>query len=209
MRLKELTGYKKNPGYQQLTKTKKIDADDYRKYPDAEGVSDSFDEFIEMAKDSGWIYKGKGYYGQVLHKPGSSYVYKIYYDDDQAYRKFVDWARRNQKNPYLPKLGPAKMIPKTEGIYITKIEWLSPPSGPFDPRFKKYVDEPTVQSFFSSKKMDSYDWSEFDKAVATLRTTEKQFSSIIDFAEKNGTLDLHFNNVMFRKDQLVVIDPIT
>jgi hypothetical protein len=54
MRLRELQGYRNDPGYQQLLKTKQIDMDDIDAYPDAEGISDSFNDFIEIAKKNGW-----------------------------------------------------------------------------------------------------------------------------------------------------------
>jgi hypothetical protein len=209
MRLRELQGYRNDPGYQQLLKTKQIDMDDIDAYPDAEGISDSFNDFIEIAKKNGWHFKGQGYFGSVLHKPGSKYVYKIYYDDDNTFRKYVNWARVQKDNPYVPKVGKVTLVPGTKDIYVTKMELLEPTAGRNDPRFQKYINPEAANAWFAERGFGGEKFPLFDQMMASLRQTDPHFEAIAEFAEKTGHLDLHYNNVMFRGDQLIVIDPVS
>jgi|TARA_R110000851_G_scaffold181397_1_gene329088 hypothetical protein len=217
MKILELTGYKKNPTYQELIKN-----------PD-------FKSFAKKAEEQGWKIYGSGGYGVVLRKPGNSYLYKLFdglhTDAEEGYLGYAKWAQQNSNNPFVPNVSKPFQINGTaeprkpehdnmrrhqvrlSALYALKIEELDPAKGENDPRFKKFID-PRYKSKLSD---DPEDWSNQDQngesldhlffhATESLFQFNKDAKAVVQFA--GDMYDDHVSNVMFRGDQLVFTDPV-
>lgn len=198
MKLEELKGYKKDPAYNVL-----------KNLPTRSKIQPGrvMRPFIEYAEKNGWVLKGSGSFGSVLHKPGKDYVYKIYYDDGNTYKQYVKWAFHNQSNPFVPKVGKLIKIPGTDDVYANKIEILKPAKGENDLRFKQYIKDGIERTNYDNPFVDE-DFGLLDYALYSLYETNPDFYELIENVKKFGALDMHKDNVMWRGDQLVITDPV-
>jgi hypothetical protein len=214
MKINELMGYKKNPDYQDLLK------------------NPNFQEFAKKAESQGWKVYGQGGYGAVVRQPGKNFLYKIFTADQNytqgGYLSYVNWARENSKNPFVPNVGKPFVIKGTEtkrgpehdnlpdwkvklpALYAVKIEELDPAKGKNDPRFKKFIDPKYKSKLTGDDDEEDRDGDSLDNlywhAIESLYQFNKDARAIIEFAY--DMYDNHVGNVMFRGDQLVFTDPV-
>lgn len=205
MRISELTGYKTYPEYKKLTQ------------------NPSFNEFVKLATEQGWIFYGKGFNGAVLRHPNKNWVYKIFSDaghEGSSYYGYALWAAKHQNNPFVPRVGKPIKIPGTahrdtmwpaqrsdHNLYLVRSEILSPANGKNDPRFEKYIDKRYDRSKTSDYHLDrGEELSLWDHVRPSLYLFNKDYREVWEFAQEQ--LDLGINNVMFRGNQLVITDPM-
>lgn len=213
MRISELTGYKNHPEYKKLTQ------------------NPSWYQFLVQAQEHGWKLYGRGGGGAVLKHPNKDFLYKVFAGqeifDESGYLGYTNFVLKNRNNPYVPKISKPVKIPKTadgpkdgtpdswdtSDVYILKIEILDEPNGTNDPRFKKYIDENYVDniSHLDHTNDMSLDIGEtrdslYDHAMESLGEFDKDWQAIVEYADDG--IDIGINNVMFRGDQLIFIDPM-
>lgn len=201
MRLYELTGYKNRADYKNFT------------------ANPSVDKFIDLAKQQGWIMYGAGGNGAALRHPSKNYIYKIFVSRSErvGYHAYVNWVIKHPNNPYVPKIGrPTKLANSSHGgtewpwkkdVYFVRVEILDPPKGKNDPRFNKYIDPRYDRNLSNNFFRDfAAEFTLFDHAKGSLYYYDKNFREIYDFAADQ--LDISIENVMFRGDQLILIDPL-
>lgn len=78
-------------------------------------------QFMELF---GFRPLGDGRYGYVFGNPKYPYVIKVFMRDT-AYLKWLDWAKRHQDNPYVPKIR-GKVIKIGNLFMAVRLEKLSP-----------------------------------------------------------------------------------
>jgi hypothetical protein len=201
MRITELTGYKARSEYIALKSQPTVS------------------QFIKQAANAGWKFYGRGGSGAVMQHPGKKYLYKIFSDrpGNWGYLDYTKFVLENPKNPYVPKITkPIKLrntsttkFSRTSDLYVIRIEILTPPTGINDPKFKKYIDPNYDLSNTRRYHLgddDNEDLSLFDHAISSLYYHDKNFKDIVDYA--SDAIDFGINNVMFRGDQLIFIDPM-
>lgn len=129
---------------------------------------------------------GSGKYGFVFGNPSYPYVLKIFMKDS-AYLKWIEFCKKNQSNPYIPKIR-GKVVKITPMFYAIRLEKLTPYSHGGGTQFNK-------------------DYSAW-KADKLYKSSDKNIQDILDyFSIHKDLLDLHGENMMMRKNQLVIIDP--
>lgn len=212
MRISELTGYKNHPEYKKLIQ------------------KPSWERFLHRAEENGWKLYGRGGGGGVLKHPNKDFLYKVFGGrarfEESGYLGYTNFVLKNRNNPYVPKISKPVKIPKTadgpttgpaawktRDVYVLKIEILEEPKGKNDPRFKKYIhkdyvdnishlDHTTDLSLHIGEKRDTL----YDHAMESLYDFDKDWRAIVEYA--GDGIDIGINNVMFRGDQLVFIDPM-
>lgn len=210
MRIFELTGYKNNPEYIKLTN------------------NPNFMQFAKQAKEKGWKLYGEGGSGAVLKHPNKNFVYKIFGGsvkfNKSGYLGYLNFILKNKNNPYVPNVGKPIKIPntasgpttgpaawKTEVLYFVRMEILDEPKGYNDPRFKKYISPKYDKNMKLSPHDDPHDYGEeadtlYHQAMESLYQTDKKWRAIVKYA--GDEIDIGINNLMFRGDQLIFIDPM-
>ena len=221
MRLLELLGYKKQPVPRAAPQPVSQAAQD----PLSNSIirSKAFindptsREFRRQAEKAGWTVIGRGGAGVVLGKAGSKEVYKLFYDNpgNHGYLAYTEFVKANPNNPYVPKItfGPIKLENTTtdelhpKDLYLVKMEKLSPVKNTNDMRFEQYIDKKHKRTDTDTHHLDlDEEPSLFDHAMASLEKHDKNFKKIYNFA--GASIDLGPENVMFRDNQLVLIDPM-
>lgn len=210
MRISELTGYKKHPEYKKLTQ------------------KPSWYQFLSQAKENGWKSYGSGGSGGVLKHPNKNFLYKVFAGrarfEESGYLGYTNFIFKNKNNPYVPKISKPVKIPKTadgpttgpaawktNDIYVLKIEILDEPKGLNDPRFKKYISSEYDRDKRMSPHDDPAEYGEeedtlFHHAMESLYQTDQNWRDIVKYA--GDQIDIGVNNVMFRGNQLIFIDPM-
>jgi hypothetical protein len=207
VKLRELKGYKSADSYQILKSNPRSTDPSKWKKPSAH-----FEDFLSHAAEFGWS-SASGHFGSVLVNPGKDYVYKIFYDDDVAYRRYVEWVHRNSRNDFVPKIGKVIRVPGTDDIFLVKIEKLEPVTNVNDPRFDRYINLDNGNPRFDQYIDPEYngnpqDHDKITMALESLFRFDKEFNEIVSFAMEVGELDIHYENVMWRGKDLIVTDPV-
>lgn len=182
MRLRELTGFKKEPVYQMLRNS-----------------SDIF-QFINKIVNSGYkkYFVGRGSYAGVFAKEDDPYVIKIF-NVDPGYEKFLTYALANQSNPHVPRI--KGQLINFNNYKILRIERLRKSSTDTDYNIIELI---TNYIFSHNYKFSSY--SAANKIE--LEEMYPQIIPVLDELAKNKTnLDISSNNIMFRGSVPVITDP--
>jgi len=212
MRISELTGYKNHPEYKKLIQ------------------QPSWGSFYKQAVENGWKAYGDGGSGAVLKHPNKNFLYKVFGGrakfEESGYLGYTKFVLKNKNNPYVPKISKPVKIPntadgpttgpaawKTSDIYVLKIEILDEPKGINDPRFKNYISSKFDKDKRMSPHADPYDYDDeaepnslYHQAMESLYQTDKYWQDIVEYAGEY--IDIGINNVMFRGNQLIFIDPM-
>jgi len=212
MRISELTGYKNHPEYKKLIQ------------------KPSWYRFQAQAEENGWKLYGDGGSGAVLKHPEKNFLYKVFGGrsrfEESGYLGYTNFVLKNRNNPYVPKISKPVKIPKTadgpttgpaawktDEVYVLKIEILDEPKGVNDPRFKKYISPKYDKNKSISPHEDPSEYDDeiesnslYHQAMESLYQTDKHWRDIVEYAEEE--IDIGINNVMFRDDQLIFIDPM-
>ena len=148
------------------------------------------------------------------NRPDNKSVYKTY-GQDSAYHAYINYARKNQDNPHVPKIyGTAKIASNKEGtrhLHVVKMEKLEPlsdyhpirdlTSTPFEGRLFK-TDMGNVMANLDSPRGNKLkeQYPHFHKILGDLAHKH---------AEDGFDMDLHMGNIMQRHDGTPVItDPM-
>jgi hypothetical protein len=133
----------------------------------------------------GFKLLGAGKYASVYGKASYDHVIKVFMKDS-AYLRWIKFAKDHEGNPYVPKVR-GKVLKISEYIYAIRLEKLS--AGNFGST--EFYTE-----FAKWQRDGSYVSSDPDIQVI-----------LEEFSKNKKLLDLHGENVMFRGNQLVIVDP--
>ena len=183
--------------------------------------AESLDDARGIIKRGGYKELGFGYFSTVYKVKDSAIKVS---GQDKCWRLFAKYAK-SKRSPYLPKIDWINDL--TDG-FIAKMEMLQPvPWG--DPGMKligkdpdilmyamlnfAYFKEPEYKyllSLFKSKH-PKYNRKVQDGKVVDSKYNNHKFVSILNDMEKLNSgcrIDMHFDNIMKRGSQIVILDPI-
>lgn len=213
MRLNELKGYRQDPVYKIAANSRDIQ------------------HFVTTMKNQGFSreFLGSGFFAGVFTKPGTDVVYKVFEYRDRGYRKYLDYMLRNQDNPHVPKIigRPIKFdlrqksggeLPDSEkttflnkevpqhkrmSLIIVKLEKLEPVD-----TTQQFEEFDTVKRILRSLEQNSVGTS-FKAKFEKYKKAKPELFNLLQNLNylNNDDLDLHTDNVMFRGDTIVIIDP--
>jgi hypothetical protein len=151
----------------------------------------------------GFQHLGTGSYGSAYIRPDYPWVFKIF-RDDPAYLSFITYAKDNQGNPNLPKIG-GDFIPINNDTYVVKLEKLS---GITDEEFKdiKRQIDVMVDSIFDA--VDEPDMNNIQLNAIKMYPGIYQFLQYWYHNMPQSELDIKPGNIMARGDIPVLLDPI-
>jgi len=173
------------------------------------------EDIIELLQKLGFEKRGSGYYGRAYVSPLTSFVVKIFTNEDRNYLKYVtDYVKKNRNNPHLPRI--YKVIPDVgsgesmvimEKLYhlsdnemqsklIAMIEYFGD-LGKYNP---KWFTKEGIRYFMNK--------SHINKIIDDFPLLAM---AIVDMAKIFGTTytDMHYGNIMKRDDgTLVLTDPV-
>lgn len=193
MRLFELTGYKGHPVYQAGQKIKTSDETGDTRY-DRKTMKD----FVKSMKNEGWDEIGHGGFAVVFAHPNYPYVVKVFHNDN-AYRHYFQYVKRNQNNPHVPKVR-GGIITLNDRSHAVRLERLEPLSGPTDPILKKYID-PTLDPYIENLDNEQ-------NYTFLMRKWPELYHAMLDADMMGGRVDIKYDNVMKRGNTLVLSDPV-
>lgn len=154
---------------------------------------------FELMRKFGFSQMGQGKYATVFDHPKLDYVIKVMHKDT-AYFKWLDFCKANQNNKFVPKIR-GKLIKITEFFYAIRLEKLNKNV------FKDIYDLiGFLQHPIEALNGDTDDIGLMDMNTPLLQ--DPDFRKILHVLARNTRLlDVHYDNVMFRRDQPVIIDP--
>lgn len=133
----------------------------------------------------GWKKLGSGKYASVFGSSKYPYIIKVFMKD-AALLKWLQFAAKNQKNPYVPKLK-GGIVRLSDTFFALRMEKLNPVSSS---SYEEY------NLAWSSYKKDP------DSVEADLRAVFDQFK------QNKNLMDMHSENIMDRPGgTFVIIDP--
>lgn len=199
MKINELIGFKSHPIYQLAQQS-------YSLFDLESKLKNTEYEKLKL---------GAGLYAAVFAKPGSNVVYKFFDNNDSGYLNYLEYIRKHQNNPHVPKII-GKLIKldfsKRQGVntktplqaYMIKLERLEPLNLNDTEQLKIYQNIVALFSAFLSNSTDS---------IRFIQRMEKSSPQLVDVVGDintmtNGFVDIHDGNVMFRKDGTPVITDI-
>jgi hypothetical protein len=191
MKIKELTGYKSHPHFQQASQTFQGDLSAFKPR------IDKLEQFQKYMLDNGFKHLGTGSYGSAYIHPTYPWVLKIF-THDPAFLQYIKYIRLHQSNPNVPKTtGPIIRINKN--TFVIRLEKLEPIVG------KNLSDlMAVIKPLFYARELTT-DQKEF------LLQHYPGIFEIIDDMDKlpsQPELDLHKGNVLLRNNTPVILDPI-
>ena len=132
----------------------------------------------------GFKLLGAGKYASVYGKPSYDYVIKVFMKDS-AYLKWIKFAKDHQDNPYMPRVK-GKVLKISDYIYAIRLEKLT-------------TGDYTKTKFFK-------EYSTWQKDNSYVSSDENIQEVLVEFGKNKKLIDIHGENVMFRGEQLVIID---
>ena len=198
MKIRELTGYKANPIYQ---KAKEIFQPSLRDVK----LDIMLDDFTKIMKQNGFHHLGTGSFGVVFEKEGYPWAFKVF-KADPAYLKFFNFARKNQRNPHLPKVkgGLIKINNDTFAVRIEKLREMT------NQEWNTYYNiigtfQDIIADERTSEELEPDELALYKKyydlyELIYIFWNSPSFSSY--------TLDFHQGNFMMRGNTLVISDPL-
>lgn len=185
------------------------------------------DYFNRLVKSHGIQALGSGAYARVFQHPVyKNVVVKVYKATDKQYIKYVNWALKNQSNPWVPKIIEQVEYKSKDGnlnlVFMQKLK-------PFadtreaanammraaykaNPKLSKDEQDDLTDIIFEALSYgDLYPWIDF-VTDTQLAKKDKHFGKLWnDFIMKNQkAFDLHEGNMMYRVEdgQVVITDPL-
>jgi hypothetical protein len=159
--------------------------------------------YRQKLKDHGFKVIGGGHFSVVMGHPKSDRVIKVCHSPD-AWIDYCYWAAMNGwAGNFAPKVYSFK---RHKGFYVAVMEKLEHTATYLAAHKPKEV-EPLAQMLF---QVGVHQDNEHAKLLCELLIPKLgEFAGQLRANFKNGRLDCHSDNVMFRKDNsLVVIDPV-
>ena len=186
MRLRELTGYRKNPAYASAQEV--LGVEDYVKQLQQRGF-----EFESL---------GSGLYAHVLAKPGADYVVKIY-KNDAGYDQYLQYIMQLRGNPHVPKLR-GNIIKLPNNFRVVRMERLDS----FDPRSTDNRNVFNMIDYILAN--DGRDRDQYQRVVADISRSYPEIMAVLEKLKQHGQYDLDFgiSNLMFRGSVPVITDPL-
>lgn len=127
---------------------------------------------------------GTGKYASVYGNEKYPYVIKVF-QKDSAYLRWIKFALNNKNNPYVPKIR-GKVVKITPMIFAIRLEKLTP----------GYLEGDFANEYYNWEEDNNY------------QSSDPNIQQVLDFfAQNKKLLDLHGENVMYRGNQLVIVDP--
>lgn len=183
MRLRELTGYKKDPLYNILQNT--TDASELEDNLEAGG----FKKYVV----------GTGLYSSVLSRPDLNYVVKIF-EYDRGYITYLKYMEKYKDNPHVPKMR-GKLINIGKNFKVVRLEKLEPYRN--TPEHRKIIE--AIDDYINAYMIHG------NKAIrytATKFPYPEMVPLLNDILQHTG-LDMHDGNIMFRGPVPVITDPLS
>jgi hypothetical protein len=167
-------------------------------------------EAVEILQSNGYNHLGSGKFADVFQrKSRPNEVIKLFDSGDEAYIDYLEFIMRNQDNPHFPKVF-GKPMKITPDYYVVKLEKLESYDIFRDGRqlvndISKFLRRNPGEDYQSEEEMNEIEafknyLESFPKFKEALEKLMK-FENIYDF-------DIHAGNLMWRKNTLVLSDPI-
>ena len=181
MRLRELTGYKKDPLYNILQNTS-----------DASELEDN----LEAGGFKKYVI-GTGLYSSVLSRPDLNYVVKIF-EYDKGYITYLSYIEKYKNNPHVPKLR-GKLINVGKNFKVVRLEKLEPfRKTPEQRKIINFIDDYVFKHKIYGDAASNYVSFPYPDMIPLLN----------DILQHTG-IDLHDGNIMFRGSVPVITDPLS
>lgn len=178
------------------------------------------EEFIDKLLDKGYEEIGSGFFSTVYGHPKKNTVLKVFYQD-KGYMNFCK-AIINMKNPYFPEIKSIKQykLSEDDGMFVetwfvVELEKLIPFKWESKIQTKVISKHKIHLGSRNLKKNEFGNFEHFVRAVNVKKLKNKKLARAINVMRKAKdyhSLDLHEDNIMFRKEktgyQLVFTDPI-
>jgi hypothetical protein len=179
MRLRELTGYKKDPIYNILQNS--TDSSELEDNLEANG----FKKYVI----------GTGLYSSVLSRPDLNYVVKIFYKD-RGYETYLKYMTKYQNNPHVPKMR-GKVMSVGSGFKVVRLE-----------RLEAYSGTPEQQEIIAAIR-EYIDMGNASRQLFAENFPFPQMIPVLNDILKHTGLDMHTGNIMFRGSTPVITDPLS
>lgn len=157
-------------------------------------------DYLTKLEQHGFSLAGPtGVSGAVFKKAGYPYVLKIF-GFDNGYLNWYKFCAKNQSNPYLPKIkgGLLKLEKFIFGVRLEPLEFKS--------------DEIQIAVYKELREVIRTGQQHIEDGEYDYLVNDPQlFAAIKGIRALRGqghTLDIHEGNIMWRGDQLVIIDPL-
>ncbi len=158
----------------------------------------------------GYSPLGKGAYGEVWYKEGSSYVLKLFTTEDTAYVDFLKLAKQHQDNPSFPKFF-GKLIRINDSVYAVRMEKLT--KYKYDPtliyKYMRYRDDNYVRNEADATSLVAMEFADSMEFMEDHQDLQAACDLIIDNLLPKYRLDIKQDNFMMRGGTIVITDPVT
>ncbi len=185
---------------------------DAKKYKSGVGaMEDTFYVAVDALRNYGFKPIGTGAKGTVFQKPGYPYVLKLF-GDDNAYLAWLDFCRKHQGNPYVPKVK-GKPIHIKDGFYGIRLEQLSKGKNRWGiaaalTTLVQHYTSLFVRNLTLPVGTDLSYIKEFFPNYSTDQNLKELIQGVHELKQRGIELDIHDDNVMFRGKQIVLIDAL-
>ena len=149
--------------------------------------------------DAGYFQLGRGSFGTVYSKLGANHVLKLFKSTDRAYRTFVQLVINNP-NSHFPKFK-GKMMKITDDYYAIRMEKLRENSD------QSLAD--ILENYILFKQGENTRGATI--AMRDLNKTQRGIKKACDIIAKGISthgVDLHYGNIMWRGNTIVIVDPM-
>lgn len=171
--------------------------------PDRLSIKHHINTFLEKIYERGFEHTqlGHGVRGIVFERFNDPYVIKIFHRDPN-YLKYIKLAADNQDNPHFPKLRgkPVKIAPDTYAVRMEKLEPITDPTTLPKNSFTLF------REVIGTNEVDDGVTNDWIKQYAP--KMHELFVKMENVFGGGMLLDLHYGNIMKRKSEIVVIDPV-
>lgn len=152
---------------------------------------------------------GSGHYSSVYVKDGYPYVLKIFSNGDTNYINWLKWCIGHRQNTYVPKTK-GTVIRINKSLSAIRLELLTK-------NHKKLYMARILEKFFEDFDAPDTEEEYFDIALNkcyfqqnVIPEFSKDLIQVWEYLHSvdSAILDLHANNLMWRGEQPVIIDPV-
>lgn len=189
--------------------------------PDSETHIEAFKEFEAKMKTLGWKRIGTGYFSYVYQNPKSDFILKVNRVYDSGYARFVLLTKKFS-NPHFPRIGNMKylnvggkkyymyLIEPLQEITTNKVKWKT-----LAYTLQRIISHPdwTLEDVFREIKSIFPEYTPHFNAIRKMLANDPtlmEACKILTNHLSKNELDLHYGNLMLRKDgTVVIIDPFS
>lgn len=172
------------------------------------GTSDSTLEIRNALSKYGFEFLSAGVNGVVAKHPKYPYVIKAW-SNDPAYLDWIQICRKHPSNPYLPRIK-GGIVQLDLHVWAVRLESLH------------FKDESTQREAAKQFRHAYHEYTgnqqgnEFRESAGLINPGDYDYLvddpdlyEVFNLIKNSGhTLDMHEGNIMWRSDQMVIIDPI-